>query len=152
MEIDPLIAINALIKQGAMLKASPNSLFETDKNHCVILMNIAPQLDGHVVFVCVSSQYTKRIEYAIKVGLPVETIVMIKPAAYHHLPKYSVIDCNQVFVLTKDEFAALYSEKRITFYQASRFLSEADLAKVTKGILSSPTVIEAYKQLIRPIT
>lgn len=132
-----------------MLKAAPNVLFKTDKSHCVILLNVAPHADGHVVFVCASSQYTKRIEYAIKVGLPAETIVMIRPKSYHHLPKYSAIDCNQVFVLAKDELAALYKEKRITFYQKDRTLTDVDLQKVVDGVLKSPTVIDAYKNLVR---
>jgi hypothetical protein len=149
MNIDPAIAVNALIKQGVMLKAAPDTLFRTDKNHCVILLNVAPHSDTHVVFVCASSQYTKRIEYAIKVNLPVETIVMVKPNSYHHLPKYSAIDCNQVFVLTKGELAALYVEKRISFYQKSRELTEEDMSKVTRGVLASPTVNDEIKKLIR---
>ncbi len=146
--IDPETAVSALLKQGLMLKAAPNTLFRTEKNHCVILLNVAPHSDDFVVFVCASSQYIKRLEYVQKVGLPVNTVVMIRPASYHHLPKYTAVDCNSIYTLTKGELIALYAEGRINFYRKTPVLSVDDLEKIKQGILSSPLVLDEVKNMI----
>jgi hypothetical protein len=146
--ISPEIAVNSLLKQGVMLKAAPNTLFKTDKNHCVILLNLSPHTDDFVVFVCVSSQYVKRLEYAQKLGLPVDTVVMIKPAFYHHLPKYSAVDCNSIHTITKGELVTLYSEGRINFYSKTPLLNNNDVNKIKNGVVKSPLIQEEIKKMI----
>lgn len=148
MYIDPHTAVDALLKQGAMLKAYPNSMFPTPKSHCVILLNVRPHLDETLVFASASAQYTKRIEQAELRGLPVSTVVMIPPSIYHHLPKYTAIDCNYLTTITKGELVSLYSQKRITFYKNNHILSKSHLTSVIKGSLDSPLVLPELKNLI----
>lgn len=148
MNIDPETAVNALLKQGVMLKAGPDTLFKTSKNHCVILLNANPSNDDYLVFVSASSQYTKRIEYANKVGLPNNTIVMIRPKTYFHLPKYTAVDCNYVHTLTKGVLISLYSEERINFYKTNPHISLQHLHQIINGVKSSPLILDEIKNLL----
>lgn len=148
MDINPETAVRALLKQGVMLKAAPDTLFKTDKNHCVIVLNKQPAEDEYIIFVSASSQYLKRMEYAAKMGLPPNSIVMIHPKAYHHLPKYTAIDCNYIHTLTKGELTRLYNEKRLTFYKETPQLSKDHLGKVIKGVKESPLVQQEVINLL----
>lgn len=151
VEISPEVAINALIRQGVMIKIEGNILFNNPKSHCVILLNHTPLNDDYLVFACASSQYIKRLEEANKRGLPASTIVMIKPGVYHHLPKYTAVDCNYLYTLTKGEFTNLYSQNRVVFYKNNSVVSKVHLSQLIVGVVDSPLVIDEIKNIVKAV-
>ena len=80
-------------------------------------------------------------------NLPAETLFEVAPHEYEGFTKNTMIDCNQVFELDRAEL--------VSRFQAKSIRSHPDLPlnllnRVRDGILASPRVDEAYKELIRP--
>ena len=108
-------------------------------------MNTDPQRDTVLLLAVASSQVDKIRER--RRNLPPETLVEVIPSEYAGFTKPTLIDCNQVFELDRAELVSRYQAKSI---RSHLDLPVDILNRVRDGILASPRVDEAYKELIRP--
>ena len=90
-----------------------------------------------------SSQIAK--VQARRKNLPPETLVIVDPAEYPDFSKPTVIDCNQVFELSREELIQKFKAKELRHH---RDLPKAVLEKIWRGVHCSPRVDESHKQLI----
>ncbi len=148
MNFEPEAVVDVLLKQGSMLKTLPNTLINSDKSHCIILLNSKPLESEFLVFANTTTQYEWRIDMATRMKLPTSTIVMIRPNIYHHLPRYSAIDCNRVLIVTKAQLVNLYSEDRVVFYQKTPVLTEEHMNQVIIGVKDSPMIEQTVKRVL----
>lgn len=107
-------------------------------------MNLNPREDAFLVLTVVSSNITGVRERSR--NLPPETIVEVLPAEYPEFCVPSVIDCNYFFRVTKQELlqklqAGLAAEKTR--------IPPHILAKLRTGVLQSPLIEDATKDMLR---
>lgn len=112
--------------------------------HYFVVMNTNPQRDTVLLLAVASSQVEKIRER--RRNLPPETLVEVVPGDYAGFTKSTLIDCNQVFELDRAELVSRYQAKSIRSHPD---LPTDILNRVREGILASPRVDEAYKELIR---
>ena len=108
-------------------------------------MNGDPQRDTVLLLAVASSQVEKIRER--RRNLPPETLVSVEPDQYQGFTKSTMIDCNQVFEPDRAELVSRYLAKSIRSHPG---LPMEILNQVRAGILASPRVDEACKELIRP--
>jgi len=117
----------------------------SEASHFFVVMNTDPQRDTVLLLAVASSQVDKIRER--RRNLPSETLVEVFPSEYEGFTKPTLIDCNQVFELDRAELVSRYQAKSIRSHPD---LPLDILNRVRDGILASPRVDEAYKELIRP--
>jgi hypothetical protein len=100
-----------------------------------------------VLLLAVASSQVDKIRERRK-NLPPETLVEVSPGDYVGFTKPTLVDCNQVFELDRAELVSRYEAKSIRSHSD---LPGEILDRVREGILASPRVDEAYKELIRPV-
>lgn len=113
--------------------------------HYFIVVNSRPVADTVVLLAVASSQVEKiRIRRA---AMPAETLVLVEPGDDSPFTKSTLIDCNQVFELPREELVAKFEAKELRHHPD---LSPEIMHLVQAGILASPRVDNAHKQLILP--
>ncbi len=117
----------------------------SETSHYFVVMNTDPQRDTVLLLAVASSQVDKIRER--RKNLPPETLVEVSPGDYVGFTKPTLVDCNQVFELDRAELVSRYQAKSIRSHPD---LPLEILNRVCEGILASPRVDEAYKELIRP--
>lgn len=80
-------------------------------------------------------------------NLPPETLVIVDPSEYPDFSKPTVIDCNQVFELSREELVQKFKTKELRHH---RDLPKAVLEKIWRGVHRSPRVDETYKLMLPP--
>ena len=78
--------------------------------------------------------------------MPPQTLVEVVPAQYADFTVPTIVDCNQVFELPREELI-----EKITLQQIRnhRDLPAEILAQILTGVLLSPRVDEAHKNFLR---
>ena len=118
----------------------------SEASHYFVVMNTDPKRDTVLLLAVASSQVDKIRER--RKNLPPETLVEVSPGDYVGFTKPTLVDCNQVFELDRAELVSRYEAKSIRSHPD---LPGEILDRVREGILASPRVDEAYKELIRPV-
>lgn len=113
--------------------------------HYFIVLNHHPDTDAVLVLAVGSSKIDKIRRR--RAGLPAETLVLVKPADYPDFTLETLIDCNQVFELPREELIAKYNERRIKSF---RDLPTEILKLICQGVRLSPRVDETRKRLLPP--
>jgi len=116
----------------------------SEASHYFVVMNTDPQRDTVLLLAVASSQVEKIRER--RRNLPPETLVEVAPEEYEGFTKVTLIDCNQVFELDRAE---LVSRHQMNSIRSHPDLPVDILNRVRDGIIASPRVDEAYKELIR---
>lgn len=94
----------------------------------------------------VGSSQIEKVQ-ARRKNLPLETLVIVEPAVYPDFSKPTVIDCNQVFELSRKELIQKFKTKELRHH---RDLPKTVLEKIWRRVHSSPRVDETYKQMLPP--
>lgn len=115
--------------------------------HYFIVMNADPQ-SGNVLIMTIGSSQVSKVQKRRK-NLPPETLVLIDPSEYPDFTKPTIIDCNQVFELSKEELVQKFKAKDLRHHQD---LPRSIKEKIWRGIRNSPLVDEVHKQLLPPET
>jgi hypothetical protein len=110
--------------------------------HFFIVVNRDPLGDELLLLTVVSSQVDK--VKRIRRTLP-GTLVELGPALYDELTKESIVDCNQVFSRTLEEFVELFERRQIRHHKD---LPKDLLANIRDAIRASPVVSAASKALL----
>jgi len=113
--------------------------------HYFAVINADPQANKVLIMAVGSSQVAKVQER--RKGLPRETLVIVEPSEYPDFSKPTVIDCNQVFELSKEELIQKFKAREIRYHKD---LPEAVLKRIWQGVRVSPRVDETHKNLIPP--
>lgn len=77
--------------------------------------------------------------------MPVETLVVVDPGTYPEFNKETIVDCNQVFELSREE---LVQKHRMGALRSHRDFPPEIMEKIWQGIRESPRVDDVHKRLI----
>lgn len=114
--------------------------------HFFVILNAEPR-SSNVLIMTIGSSQVSKVQGRRK-NLPPETLVIVDPADYPDFSKQSIIDCNQVFELSREELVEKFKTKGLRHH---RDLPEAVLEKIWHGVRTSPRVDEVHKQLLPPV-
>ena len=139
--VDPVAAWEAAVQvflptEEGRKKSCPKSAF----------LGLCDPLRDTVLLLAVASSQVDKIRERRR-NLPADTLVEVAPHEYEGFTKNTMIDCNQVFELDRAELVSRFQAKSIRSHPD---LPLDILNRVRDGILASPRVDEAYKELIRP--
>jgi hypothetical protein len=104
--------------------------------------------DEMLVLVCCTTQFEKRSRYIESRGLPLSTLVWIKPDSENGLRQDSYVDCNGYFDYSIEELKQLYEDDMLDYKGE---ISDSHFEQILIGIKASPVVEEFIKDLL-PIT
>jgi hypothetical protein len=113
--------------------------------HFFIVLNADPQSDKVLILAIGSSQIDKVRRR--RAGLPAESLVIVDQSDYPDFFKPTIIDCNQVFELSKEELIQKFNARELRHHLD---LPEDILKKVWIGVRLSPRVDESHKRLLPP--
>jgi hypothetical protein len=113
--------------------------------HFFAVINADPRSNDVLIMAVGSSQIAKVQER--RKNLPPETLVIVDPVEYPDFSKPTVIDCNQVFELSREELVQKFKTQELRHH---RDLPKAVLEKIWRGVRISPRVDEIYKQMLPP--
>lgn len=131
------------IKTGNIYLLKKHKLKNTTEPHLFIAVG---RNDEEVaLFTCCTTQFEKRKRHIELAGLPLSTLVTIKPDDSNKLDKPTHIDCNGVIPYTIDELYELSEDGDMSFIG---FLKEGKLEEIKTGINDSPNVEVEYKDIV----
>lgn len=117
----------------------------SSESHYFVVLNASPLSSQLLVLAVASSQVDKVIKR--RAGFPPETLVIVDPAEFKEFTRRTVIDCNQVFELSRDELVQKFVSKELRHHMD---LPTTILERVWHGVHTSPRVDEIHKQLLPP--
>jgi len=136
--------LNLTLRSGTVYYFEHRSL-HTGVPHYFIVINADPQLDKVLIMAVGSSQIEKT--KLRRRNMPEETLVEVDPSEYSDFTKPTIIDCNQIFELSREELVQKYRMKNLRAHQD---FPAAVMDKIWQGVRNSPRVDEVHKQLIPP--
>lgn len=137
--------LNLTLRSGTVYYFTHRALQHTAEPHYFIVINDDPQSDRVLIMAVGSSQVDKvRLR---RRNMPGETLVEVASSEYPDFTKETIIDCNQVFELSREELVQKYQARELRSHQD--FPAEV-MDKIWQGVRISPRVDEAHKQLIPP--
>lgn len=144
MQIPPEVHIRATIKEGAIYYFIEDS-FGSKEPHFFVVLNRNPLTDEILILVNATTKIEKRRE--ARKRLPPETLVEISSVDCSVLRENSLIDCNSITEKTVDTLIEKLgkSELRVCF----EMLKPELLQRLREGVLASPIVIRAHKELLQ---
>ncbi len=134
--------LNLTLRSGTVYYFEHRGL-STGVPHYFIVINADPQSDKVLIMTVGSSQISNVRRR--RSNMPPETLVTVDPAEYSDFTKPTIVDCNQVFELSREELVQKYKTKALRAHQD--FPAEV-MDKIWQGVRTSPRVDESHKQLI----
>lgn len=119
----------------------------SDEPHYFAVINEDPRSD-HVLLMAIASSQLDRVKQRRK-QFPPETLVIIDESEYADFTKPTIIDCNQIFELSRAELIQKLAAKELRSHQD---LPKDILHKIWQGAHRSPRVDEAHKLLLPPFS
>jgi hypothetical protein len=113
--------------------------------HFFTVINADPR-SNNVLIIAIGSSQIAKVQKRRK-NLPPETLVIVDPTEYPDFSKPTVIDCNQVFELSREELVQKFKTKKLRHHQD---LPRSVLEKIWRGVHRSPRVDETYKLMLPP--
>jgi len=101
--------------------------------------------DEVVLFSCCTTQFEKRRRFIELNGLPLSTLVYIKPDNVNKLNKPTYVDCNKLHPYTIDELHKLSNDDNMSLIG---YLNNGKIEEIKTGINDSPNVEGEYKDII----
>lgn len=142
--MDPLPPLFRLTLRPGTVYYFVHRKLTSSEPHYFVVLNANPLTDSVFVMAIGSSQIDKVRKR--RVSMPPETLVEVSPAEYKEFSMQTIVDCNQVFELPREELVAKYQAREIgnkCDMPASVF------AKIIAGVESSPRIDEGRKKLLR---
>jgi hypothetical protein len=135
-------SLKLTLRSGTVYYFEHRGLHSTEP-HYFIVINANPQVDRVLIMAVGSSQVEKtRLR---RQNMPDETLVVVDPTEYPDFSKQTVVDCNQVFELSRQELVQKFQAKELRSHQD--FPAEV-MDKIWQGVRISPRVDGVHKQLI----
>lgn len=120
----------------------PDRALTSSEPHFFIVVNRQPLRDELLLLSVVTSQVDK--VKRMRQTLP-GTVVDLDPVLYEELSKPSVVDGNQLFPKTLEEFSGLFMRREIRHHKD---LPAGLLKQIRAAIQASPLVAQEHKELI----
>lgn len=143
MEVPPNVQILATLKSGSVYKFTDDSL-TSNTRHYFIVLNNDPNDDQLLLLVCSTTKIAKTKH--INKNLPPSTLVDIYPNEYADFKQDSIINCNTVFLRTKEELIQKLTDKQL---EIKSKMPTGIVDKLKEGVLQSPLIEEAIKRILR---
>ncbi|MDL5045342.1 hypothetical protein QQ054_04710 [Oscillatoria amoena NRMC-F 0135] len=112
--------------------------------HYFIVLNQNPLDDTALILAIGSSQVEKVIRR--RAGLPPETLIRVKKGEVKTFHKETIIDCNCVFELSREELIEKFQSKELRSHED---LPQEILIPIWKGVLASPLIENRIKKIIQ---
>ena len=141
-----LVPLRLTLRSGTVYYFEHRGL-TSGEPHFFIVLNAEPQSDKVLILAVGSSQIDK--VRCRRAGLPPESLVVVDQSDYPDFSKPTVIDCNQVFELSKEELIQKFNGRELRHHLD---LPKEVLQKVWVGVKKSPRVDEIHKRLLPPDT
>lgn len=134
------------LRSGTVYYFEHRGIYSTEPHYFAVIN--ADPLSDNVLIMTIGSSQIGKVQRRRK-ELPPDTLVVVDPAEYPDFTKPTIIDCNQVFELSKEELVQKFKTKNLRHH---RDLPEEILNKIWNGVKISPRVDEVHKQLLPPKT
>lgn len=136
-----------LMKEGDVFFFEKESKVEVpDHLHiCVVKGSVQEPL----IFACCTSQENTMNKLIKKQNLSSETIVYVSKKKYPFLTKDTFINCNNLFIISQEDFIADYDRGNIIKRES---LDINHFSQIRNGILKSDLVEEEYKDMVSNIS
>lgn len=132
-----------MLAQGDVFFMAHRALTSPKPHFCIVV-----GLDNgkRVVLSFATSQYKNRLDRARRMGYPKETIVQVAANKYEAFDRFTVIDCNSVYVQDAEDFDKMVSGRNV--FRKPPMPREI-LNRIIRGILASPRSTTEIKRLVR---
>ena len=130
------------LRQGSVYYMQDRRLTSAEP-HFFIVVNRLPLRD-RVVLLAVSTSQVENLK-RMRRSTPPECVVELAPADYPEFTTPSAVDCNFLFEMT---LAELRERQRTKQARGLRDLPKPALQALIRGVLASPLVKQAHKDLV----
>ncbi len=150
MELPPEITVPISIEQGALY----HFCIEVDGpkgkkyigNRFFIVLNVNPKTDEVIVLTTITSRIEKAEMYIKKTGEDAGTLVRLSPADFPKLSVESIVNCNNIYPMTKEEIInKLEGDGAKVFFEK---LPKQIIEALVGGVLKSTQVSNEHKKLL----
>lgn len=138
--------IEKTLKQGAIYKFSDNQLKGSSLPHYFIVLNNDPSAD-ELIGMVVTASYSERKHNWLTSKFEEETIFVFGPEQYKELRHKSYIDCNRLFLKTREELIKKRSKGELNIKPE---ISDEVLQQIKEAALKSEHIPPAQKRIIDP--
>lgn len=147
MEIPPKIRIPFCIEQGSVFNffVDFGDSKRQSKNRYFVVLNRNPRTDTALIMITSTTQTQKRKEFVRRACISDKTIVEVKMGEHPVFTSNSAFDCNEVFEVRMDDLVRKIEENGSMNYPK---LSDSIIKRIIVGIIESPKVSQAVKDLI----
>lgn len=108
-------SLNLTLRSGTVYYFTHRGLQNTAEPHYFIVINADPQSDRVLIMTVGSSQIEKT--KLRRRNMPGETLVEVDSSEYPDFTKETIIDCNQVFELSREELVQKYQARELRSHQ-----------------------------------
>jgi hypothetical protein len=144
MPPDLPLELNLTLRSGTVYYFEHRGIHSTEP-HFFAVINADPR-SNNVLIMAVGSSQIEKVQ-ARRKNLPPETLVIVDSSEYPDFSKPTVIDCNQVFELSREELVQKFKTKELRYHKD---LPKSVLEKIWHGVHRSPRVDETHKQMLPP--
>lgn len=135
--------IQGTIEQQTVYYAVDDSI-PNGEPHYFVVLNVDPKTDQVVYMACATSKVREAV--LRRSSLPVETVVVVRPADCPLLKMDSAFDCNNLFERT---VLQLTEKRTLGKLQFKGKMPDDVFGKLIDGVLKSPLVTGRVKKLIK---
>jgi hypothetical protein len=129
------------LKTGSVYYYFNPELKKTEEPHYFVVLAKTER----IILVCATSQFKKRIEWAKRRKISLDTLVSVNPDKDNGLKKPSLFDCNFHFEETESSLKQKHREKPIKIKGS---VSDNDLKKMINAVKKSPLIPSEIKDLL----
>jgi hypothetical protein len=112
--------------------------------HYFVVLNVDPACDACLVLVVASSKIDNVRRR--RLDMPPDTLVEIPPSDYAEFSVQSIVDCNTLFSVTRQE---LLQKLQAGVAAEMAAMPAGLLARLRQGVLASPLIEESTKDILR---
>lgn|SRR3989338_2561516 len=150
MEMPPEISVPLCIEQGSiyhfLLEALNHDGTNYRGNRFFLVLNVNPKTDELLVLTTITSKIQRAEEFVQKIGEDPQTIVKISTSDFSRLSRDSIVNCNNVYSMTKDDLVIrLEGDGAVVFFEK---LPKSTIESLVSGVLKSNQVSNEHKKLL----
>lgn len=142
----PLVDFIEQINHKKVYYFSSSQILNSQEPHYFVCVGFDD--DNFVILNCFTTKIERKKEYIETRGLDTSTLVFAKPSKENGLTQECVVNCNDLYFHSKEEFKALYKANKIT---CKGELEEVYYEQIFLGIQNSDLIEEELKLKIKGI-
>ena len=141
MDLPKDVIFKATLKPGGVFLYK-DEIFP-EKAHFFAVINPCIVYGQPLLLVCASSQISKRKEYVKRMGIDINTLVIVQPSECSFLTKETVFDCNRVLVRPIEVLKEKMDIDKIIRYTE---IKDDLLTKLREAVKRSPMISPKIKK------